>query len=145
MNVYRTSTAPASTQVNSPTGPKLPLNDPKHATAVRPAAMPPTSWDTQYMAIVDAFMPPFMKRASDTAGLKFAPDTDASAKIATINDDAMERTAHVPLPVRTLHPTVRTRRYVPMNSEMQSLISLLTIVYTLRRVQLFSVDSVDRA
>ena len=37
-----------------------------------------------------------------TAGLKFAPEIEASAKMATINDDAMERTAQVGLPVRTL-------------------------------------------
>jgi hypothetical protein len=35
----------------------------------------------------------------------------------TIRTDAMERAAHVPLPPSTLHPTVRTRRYVPTNSE----------------------------
>ena len=50
-------------------------------------------------------MVPFMKSASETAGLKFAPETDPSAKIATISEDAMERTAQVALPVRTFAPT----------------------------------------
>ena len=35
------------------------------------------------MAIVDAGMAPFRQSASETAGLKFAPETDASAKMAT--------------------------------------------------------------
>ena len=73
-------------------------------------------------------MDPFMKSASETAGLKFAPETDPSAKIATINEDAMERTAQVELPVSTLAPTVPTRMKVPRNSEMQFFTSVLTIV-----------------
>jgi hypothetical protein len=81
-----------------------------------------------YMAISDAFMLPFKKSASETAGLKFAPETDASAKMATINEDAIERTAQVELPVRTFAPTVATRMKVPRNSEMQFLTVELTIV-----------------
>merc|ERR1719428_2395658 len=127
MNAYSVSMAPASIHVYSPTGPKLPLNGPNTIVAVNPAAMPPASCDTQNMAIVDAFMPPFMKSASDTAGLKFAPEIEQSAKMATIREDAIERTPQVLLPVRTLAPTVNTSRYVPKNSEMQSLTSLLTI------------------
>merc|ERR1719504_580217 len=127
MNVYNVSAMPASIQLYLPAGPKL-LNSPKAAVAQRAAVMPPASCDTMYIAIVFASMVPFMKSASETAGLKFAPETDPSAKIATINEDAMERTAQVALPVRTFAPTVPTRMKVPRNSEMQFLTSALTIV-----------------
>jgi hypothetical protein len=51
-----------------------------------------------------------------TAGLKFAPQTGPSAKIPTMREDAIARPAVTPFPKRTLHPTVRTRMYVPINS-----------------------------
>merc|ERR1719163_895126 len=51
MKVYKTSTAPASTHVYSPTGPKF-LNSPKTIVAHKEATMPPASCDTPFMANV---------------------------------------------------------------------------------------------
>jgi len=61
-------------------------------------------------------MSPVMPSATDTAGLKLAPEIPPKAKMATINTQAMEMPAHMPLPERTLHPTVKISKKVPVNS-----------------------------
>src|SRR3954469_22852842 len=58
---------------------------------------------------------PRMNTASVTAGLKCAPETCPPAKIMTINEAPMAIGARA-APPRTVMPTVKTRKKVPMNS-----------------------------
>merc|ERR1719298_108587 len=69
------------------------------------------------MPTLSHFMFPLMPRAKDTAGLKLAPEVAPKAKIETINTHAMEVPIQMlPAAERTLHPIVKIKRKVPVNS-----------------------------
>merc|ERR1719352_691070 len=80
--------------------------------------MPAKSCVTAYMPTSFQGRFPLMPRATETAGLKLAPETPPKAKIATIKTHAMEVPAQTPLFERTLQPMVKINRKVPVNSAM---------------------------